>query len=424
MLTSICRVTALLGVVLLVGLRDAAGQDAIYSAKVNEVARQFKIAVTGNKIAAGKIGGIKAELATLKSKAQALDELAATVSSEQSHLSSLRADKSNESAQVDELQRQLDQQSADGKSQVSALLAQQATICSGMGGTVQGQQCVFSCPQNNMSPCNAKMNDFNGRIEQIRTQLTALLKSLEAVDQQVDQAKEAEDNTQTAIAQTEKSLADDRKAQSDAEGEFNQLLKKADADIGIPFKPVKIAATIPAESPVPAGPVKADIVASPQPVAAAVASPAGSMIGEIYTDSAPVLRELWQGVNVHVCPVGYAMAGAHVINDWFTCVRVVDDAHLSEVRSIVDAGTQGNYGLGDMHVCPAGMYMRGLNDPANLLVCSYGANVQLDAPSLDANGATQGRGMHMCPATSAGQEVMTGIHNLRNDFACATFRQQ
>jgi hypothetical protein len=122
-----------------------------------------------------------------------------------------------------------------------------------------------------------------------------------------------------------------------------------------------------------------------------------------------------QEQGMHACPPAYAMAGAHVSHNKFTCLRVVPPDLEHTVTSIVDHGTQGNYGRGDMHVCPAGMYMRGLHDGQNLLLCSRSPAVHLGPSSLDADGHTQGNGMHMCPD----HRIMTGIHNGRNDFACA-----
>lgn len=136
-----------------------------------------------------------------------------------------------------------------------------------------------------------------------------------------------------------------------------------------------------------------------------------------FVDVPPGQQEIWQGVSVHVCPPGYGMAGAHVIDNRFTCLRMVPQGQEGTVNSILDTGTQANFGRGSMHVCPAGMYMRGLHAINNWLICANGAS--LGRPFLNANGATQGNGMHMCPTLNARQSVMTGIHDPRNDFSCA-----
>jgi hypothetical protein len=137
-----------------------------------------------------------------------------------------------------------------------------------------------------------------------------------------------------------------------------------------------------------------------------------------FVDVPPGQQEVWQGYSVHVCPLGYGMAGAQVIANSFTCLRMVPQGQEGQVRSILDAGTQANFGRGSMHVCPSGMYMRGLHAINNWLICANG--VSLGNPFLDPNGATQGNGMHMCPSVSGRQSVMTGIHDQRNDFSCAS----
>jgi hypothetical protein len=133
------------------------------------------------------------------------------------------------------------------------------------------------------------------------------------------------------------------------------------------------------------------------------------------------------GTSIHTCPLGFGMEGADVGGNIFTCIRVAPDAlvRAGRVERRLDKGTKHNYnGRGDMHVCPDGWYMSGLHNGKNWLVCSNGA--PLEPPVLDADGATQGdpggHKMHMCPIREGQKTVMTGIHDGRNDFACAKFR--
>lgn len=144
-------------------------------------------------------------------------------------------------------------------------------------------------------------------------------------------------------------------------------------------------------------------------------APCRAQVGRAYTDGNG--QEVWRGTAVHVCPVGFAMEGAHVNNNVFTCVRVVPEGMEHRVHSYLDMGTQGDLGRGNMHVCRPGWYMRGLHNNNDWLVCSDLPGVRRSF--LDANGMTEGNGMHMCPGGRGGFTVMTGIHNDRNDFACA-----
>jgi hypothetical protein len=130
-------------------------------------------------------------------------------------------------------------------------------------------------------------------------------------------------------------------------------------------------------------------------------------------------QQKFEGTSVRVCPVGFAMEGVHVSDYIFTCVRVVPDAMDHQVHTRLDKGTEGNYGNGDMHVCPPGWYMRGLQNSKNWLVCSDGPVVE--ESFLDANGTTQAHSVHVCPEKDGRKTIMTGIHAGRDDFACAKF---
>ena len=138
-----------------------------------------------------------------------------------------------------------------------------------------------------------------------------------------------------------------------------------------------------------------------------------------FVDGPPGNQETWSGVTLHTCPVAFAMAGAHVADNKFTCQRVVPASEEAQVQSVLDSGTQRNFGRGNMHVCPEGTYMRGLHNGQNRLLCSSAPSVRLKSPFLDAGGHTQGNNMHMCPVRRKQQTVMIGIHVGRNDFACA-----
>lgn len=130
-------------------------------------------------------------------------------------------------------------------------------------------------------------------------------------------------------------------------------------------------------------------------------------------------QETWNGVKLHACPVGFAMAGANVKDNKFTCQRVVPQSEEAQVQSVLDSGTQKDFGRGNMHVCPKGTYMRGLHSGQKKLLCSSAPSVNLQSPFYDASGQTQGNAMHMCPVRLKIQTIMIGIHEGRNDFACA-----
>lgn len=138
-----------------------------------------------------------------------------------------------------------------------------------------------------------------------------------------------------------------------------------------------------------------------------------------YVDGPPGHQETWNGVKLHACPVGYAMVGTNVKDNKFTCQRMVPKSEEGQVQSVLDSGTQKDFGRGNMHVCPEGTYMRGLHSKQNQLLCSSAPSVQLKSPFYDASGHSQGNAMHICPVRLEKQTIMIGIHEGRNDFACA-----
>jgi hypothetical protein len=131
-------------------------------------------------------------------------------------------------------------------------------------------------------------------------------------------------------------------------------------------------------------------------------------------------QQKFEGIAVDVCPVGFAMAGAHTSDTAFTCLRVVAKENDRQVHTQLDKGTEHNFGSGDVHVCPPGWYVRGFHNSKNWLVCSDG--VVMEESFLDANPATQTQQIHMCPQKGGRSSIMTGLHAARNDLACASFR--
>ncbi|HTA87644.1 MAG TPA: hypothetical protein VK729_15325 [Silvibacterium sp.] len=143
-----------------------------------------------------------------------------------------------------------------------------------------------------------------------------------------------------------------------------------------------------------------------------------------FVDGPPGRQETWGGIQLHACPPAFAMQGAHVRDNRFTCLRVIPEGKEGDVHSIIDSGTQGNLGNGNMHVCPTGMYMRGLRSDQNRLLCSSSPDVLLGDTFLNLRGSTQGNNMHICPNRNGHPLIMSGIHTGRNDFACTVWKNK
>ena len=143
-----------------------------------------------------------------------------------------------------------------------------------------------------------------------------------------------------------------------------------------------------------------------------------------FVDGPPGRQETVSGITLQACPLAFAMQGIHVRDRRVTCLRVLPDNQAGTVHSIIDSGTQGNLGNGNMHVCPAGMYMRGFQSSQNRLLCSSSPNVLLGDSFLNLRGATQGNNMHICPNRNGHPLIMSGIHTSRNDFACTEWKNK
>ncbi len=148
-------------------------------------------------------------------------------------------------------------------------------------------------------------------------------------------------------------------------------------------------------------------------------------VAQEYQDGPPV-SPATQGVfnnwYTHVCPVGYAMAGALVSDNRFLCLRVVPASGEAGVQTYLDTDTQGTVGGVTMHVCKAGWYMRGYHQINNWLVCSQSPLVQVNPSFLDPAqnyGPTEDYGMHVCGILHGKRAVMTGILDSSNHFSCA-----
>jgi|ERR1700733_13590080 len=134
-------------------------------------------------------------------------------------------------------------------------------------------------------------------------------------------------------------------------------------------------------------------------------------------------EETFNGLSIHTCPAGFAMMGANVGANSFLCIQVItstDTVSLNQQvsQSVTEHSWQITDGNSSMLGCRNNMYMRGLHNGQNIIVCS---NIPFSTQGtvFDNNGATQGTAYnfngHICPHTS----IMVGIQNSQNNFACA-----
>lgn len=139
---------------------------------------------------------------------------------------------------------------------------------------------------------------------------------------------------------------------------------------------------------------------------------------EEYVDSSTVEQDM------HVCPIGFAIAGVREDRNQFLCRRVMRIGEEKFVVTVLDPGTALT-ARSDMHACPLGMYLRGLRIDRNDLLCSYdGRNAppnewQIEFSNNVSDPGSVGYDMHICPASTSSITYLTGIRADQNRFLCA-----
>lgn len=142
---------------------------------------------------------------------------------------------------------------------------------------------------------------------------------------------------------------------------------------------------------------------------------------EEYVDSSTVEQDM------HVCPVGFAIAGVRIDRNQFLCRRVMRYGEEKFVATVLDSGTALT-ARADMHTCPLGMYMRGLRVDRNDLLCSYDgrnnppSDWQAEFSNKVEDSGSVGFDMHICPAPTGSITYLTGIRVDQNRFLCATHK--
>lgn len=126
------------------------------------------------------------------------------------------------------------------------------------------------------------------------------------------------------------------------------------------------------------------------------------------------------------CPVGYAIAGMRIDRNQLLCRRVMRSGEEGFVNTIEDTNTV----RANMHACPVGSYMRGVDRQLNVLYCSHDSRDgtprewrssderenTIDIPgSIDYD-------MHICPPSGDEITFLTGLREDENRFLCATLQ--
>lgn len=126
------------------------------------------------------------------------------------------------------------------------------------------------------------------------------------------------------------------------------------------------------------------------------------------------------------CPVGYAIAGMRIDRNQLLCRRVMRSGEESFVVTAEDTNTARS----NMHACPVGKYMRGVDLQLNILYCSHDSRDGTPSEwrssderdnTIDIPGSID-YDMHICPASGDQITFLTGLREDENRFLCATLQ--
>lgn len=174
----------------LISALPAGGMNDTFTAQANNLFAQFKLKERG--LDHGQVEGFEQRITALKAEAASLDQLQTQVETETNQLDPFAAAFNNARATADAARRKYENDLEDAKRRIEALDQQQYAICSQLGGSISGGKCEWSCPQNNMAPCQAKLDSFNQQVAGLQSQAASILKGMQAEQQQADAAdKEA-----------------------------------------------------------------------------------------------------------------------------------------------------------------------------------------------------------------------------------------
>lgn len=134
------------------------------------------------------------------------------------------------------------------------------------------------------------------------------------------------------------------------------------------------------------------------------------------------------GVGMHCCPLGTAMIGVRLDQNVFKCAPLQDpsgviQADTSTYRNVNGPPNgDGTFTTYNMHTCPFGFVMVGLDETDNVLACQkIPANTVSDAITGEIvdTGTQDGYPMHVCESAPLSY-AMSGLDPANNLLTCAT----
>jgi hypothetical protein len=163
--------------------------DDSMKSRVDSLSNEYQAFVNNKTIQTKMIDKINAEIVELQNRANKIDALKAEIDKLQMEVPDLEAEYKNADARATGLENQLEGKKQNATNRVNALLQQQNGICSQLGGSIQNNECIFSCPQNNMGPCQAKVNSFDNQVATIKSQIQSTASALQSDLQEAENAR-------------------------------------------------------------------------------------------------------------------------------------------------------------------------------------------------------------------------------------------
>jgi len=228
-----------LGVVALLCLAVGARADDVTYMSQAEGANAA-LQLEGPHLSTSDKSSFEQTIADLKTKATELDQLKSQIDAKTQDVNAAQTDYDTANSAATPLRQQADQASQDGKSRVEQIVQSVNGICTQMGGSVNGEECLFTCPENQQQECSQKVAAFNSQIAQLKSQIESIVQGIQEAEQKA-QAAEAEANQKQQAVQAAQSAVDDLNKQLQPKADaFQQELQTFTDDLKKAEKPISL----------------------------------------------------------------------------------------------------------------------------------------------------------------------------------------
>lgn len=206
-------------------------QDGNNQDRVGLLRREYNAYANSNSLAAGKQEAVNQELSNLEQKAARLDELSSQMEADQGKVDSLAVDYQNADSRARTMEQQLQTDGESAKARANQLMQQANQMCGQLGGSINGENCVFTCPSNNMGPCQAKVSQFNAEAGNVLSEIKTLVQNLTDESNVAVNARNAANDKKSMLDEAQSAITSDKSTFDDLNGGFDAEYQQAANDL-------------------------------------------------------------------------------------------------------------------------------------------------------------------------------------------------